>query len=173
MTTFGWTESDIARLKELWDQGYSAGTIAKDLGTTRNSVIGKIHRNGWQRGLVKIDVRPAAQLPPRSHSSAGQAGGLAVKIKTIRERGPVKEKTFVSEECGKVALLDLEFGMCRFPIGDTRDENFGFCGDQQDTGSSYCRRHRSIAYESVEARRRRAAQFVNKEKLRKKVGVYA
>lgn len=40
-----WTDERVEQLKKLWSQGYSASQIAKDLGgTTRNAVIGKIHR---------------------------------------------------------------------------------------------------------------------------------
>jgi GcrA cell cycle regulator len=43
----GWTREREADLKRLWADGHSAGEIARTLGgTTRNAVLGKLHRAG-------------------------------------------------------------------------------------------------------------------------------
>jgi len=49
-TRLGWTEERVETLERLWKEGYSAAAIAKELGgVTRNAVIGKIHRSGFDR----------------------------------------------------------------------------------------------------------------------------
>lgn len=44
----GWNDDNTATATRLWSEGVSAGDIGKILGTSRNSVIGKIHRMGLQ-----------------------------------------------------------------------------------------------------------------------------
>ena len=39
-----WTEEQVARLTELWNDGVSAGLIAKQMGLGKNAVLGKAHR---------------------------------------------------------------------------------------------------------------------------------
>ena len=42
-----WTPERVERLTKLWNEGYSAADIAKELGgVTRNAVIGRVHRLG-------------------------------------------------------------------------------------------------------------------------------
>jgi GcrA cell cycle regulator len=52
-----------------------------------------------------------------------------------------------------VALVDLTSSHCRFPVGDPRQEGFGFCGHPTGDGA-YCRHHAAIAYIAPEMRRR-------------------
>lgn len=42
----GWTDGQIEHLKQLFNEGYSAGQIARQLYRTRNAVIGKLTRIG-------------------------------------------------------------------------------------------------------------------------------
>ena len=39
-----WTEDKIKQLKKLWAKGRSTIEIAKELGISKNSVVGKVHR---------------------------------------------------------------------------------------------------------------------------------
>jgi GcrA cell cycle regulator len=43
-------------------------------------------------------------------------------------------------------MNDLKTGMCRWPIGDPKDEDFHFCGKPSDTGSIYCDEHMDAAH---------------------------
>lgn len=46
----GWNDDNTATAIRLWSEGVSAGDIGKQIGTSRNSVIGKIHRMNLQGG---------------------------------------------------------------------------------------------------------------------------
>ena len=41
-----WTDQEVEQLRDLWDLGFPATEIAEKLGTTRNAVLGKLHRLG-------------------------------------------------------------------------------------------------------------------------------
>ena len=44
-TTFSWTDSNFNIAKDLYKKGIRASIIAKELGTTKNAVLGKMHRH--------------------------------------------------------------------------------------------------------------------------------
>ena len=44
-----WTTERIALLKNLMDAGLSCGQIAREIGVSRNAVIGKVNRLGLSR----------------------------------------------------------------------------------------------------------------------------
>lgn len=52
-----WTRENIERMKALKSKGYSASQIGKILGTSRNSVIGKLHRLPKAENLTVPSVR--------------------------------------------------------------------------------------------------------------------
>ena len=47
-----WTMDKIKQLKKLWTKGKSTVEIAKELGISKNSVIGKVHR-------LELTARPS------------------------------------------------------------------------------------------------------------------
>ena len=52
------TPETIQQVRDLWNQGLSANTIAKQLGMAKNSVIGMAHRNGFAARESPIKKRP-------------------------------------------------------------------------------------------------------------------
>ena len=58
-----WNDVNVARLRELWDQGLPTAQIGKLLGFTKNAVVGKAHRIGLERRPSPI--RRTAVKPDR------------------------------------------------------------------------------------------------------------
>ena len=58
-----WDDNNVARLRELWDQGLPTAQIGKLLGFTKNAVVGKAHRIGLERRPSPI--RRTAVKPDR------------------------------------------------------------------------------------------------------------
>src|SRR5208337_2932931 len=80
-----WTEERVELLRKLWREGRSAAQVAAALGseTTRNAVIGKIHRLGLADRSSTVCSAPSAPRvraarTTRAQSSAGMHGGGAV-----------------------------------------------------------------------------------------------
>ena len=72
-----WIPERIDQLKKLWAAGESASVIAATLGgTTRNAVIGKVHRLGLAGRRTRVAV---------SHHHAG-----ILRVRTIPGPGPVQ-----------------------------------------------------------------------------------
>ena len=117
-----WTTDKIKQLKKLWTKGKSTVEIAKELGMSKNSVIGKAHR-------LELEARPSP---------------IKKKEEVIKPAKTVKKKTV--EKC---RLMDLKNNTCRWPIGDPENEDFHFCGKQTTTGKPYCPEHCKMAYTSL------------------------
>ena len=131
-----WTDDRVELLTKLWGEGKTAAEIAKELGgVTRNAVIGKAHRLKLSNRVSPIQQNkkstPAkAQITPKA------------KPKKI-------QKSDIQDNRKAIPLTDLKVNQCRWPLGDPRDENFGFCGDSSMTGLPYCREHAKVAYQAA------------------------
>ena len=55
-----WTEEKIKNLKKLWTKGATTAEIAKKLGLSKNSVIGKVHR-------LNLGARPSPIKTKKRH----------------------------------------------------------------------------------------------------------
>lgn len=150
MVQFKWTDESVAELKILWcDKGASASVVAQMLSqkfggyVTRNSVIGKVNRLGLSHPECKIAVAALQKKakPVVKKSLTTQLPKIPVFLPVEPE--PVNEP----DDSRRIGLLDLRETTCRFPIGDPRQEGFGYCGEPSPFGGSpYCEFHHRIAY---------------------------
>ncbi len=119
-----WTAEKIKQLKKLWLKGKSTIEIGKELGISKNAVVGKVHR-------LELAARPSP-------------------IKRSQKQAPAKPRATKKEIKPKnVTLMDLKLTSCRWPIGDPKDEDFHFCGADTVTGKPYCAEHCKLAYTSL------------------------
>jgi GcrA cell cycle regulator len=163
-----WTDERIALLKKMWKEGKSAAEIAKTLGkgVTRNAVIGKAHRMGLS-GRPSPIKKPAASAPKKEKETASSLkpakGALKEKIRPSAPapgsgkvgaaiQKEVEELKKIEKEVlplnGGVALIDLTERMCKWPIGDPREDDFTFCGRGIRPGTPYCPDHAAMAYQT-------------------------
>jgi GcrA cell cycle regulator len=47
----------------------------------------------------------------------------------------------------RIRLLDLKDSGCRWPFGDPRNHDFGFCGRRRIEGAPYCAAHAALAFD--------------------------
>ena len=180
-----WTDERIALLKKMWKDGKSAADIAKTLakGVTRNAVIGKAHRMGLSNRpspIKKTDAPVAKEVvkkdPPKKEALKKEVPKKEIKpVKKIVPpvvvsgvkhnplvRGEIAEPRKFEKEAipldGGVALIDLTERMCRWPIGDPREDDFTFCGHNIRAGTPYCPEHAGAAYQSSSRTRAAAAE---------------
>jgi GcrA cell cycle regulator len=58
MSTNEWTPERIAALIALWNEDHSTSEIGRRLGTTKNAVIGKVHRLGLPKRRPSTKPEP-------------------------------------------------------------------------------------------------------------------
>jgi GcrA cell cycle regulator len=150
-----WTNETIEHLMQLWLDGKSASQIAAELGggVTRNAVIGKFHRLGLT-GRVKSKASAAprarqrqargpriANRPRERGFRGGAALALAIDPAIETERDGV-----VVPMALRVTIVELNEGMCRWPLGDPPALEFRYCGLGTDGETPYCAHHMRLAY---------------------------
>ncbi len=64
-----WTGNRIEALKRLWREGLSTAQIGREIGVSKNAVVGKVHR-------LKLPSRPS---PIKSAGTAGNGRELKVR----------------------------------------------------------------------------------------------
>jgi GcrA cell cycle regulator len=135
-----WTMERIALLKDRICAGFSSGEIARELGVSRNAVIGKTNRLGLSPfNLKQTGVRKNAHPRP----------GAVMQQTILRAlcAGSQLSLPEVPRDNAKAhSLFELQQWHCRWPIGDPSSESFGFCGRRSIDGLPYCATHARLAY---------------------------
>jgi GcrA cell cycle regulator len=154
------TAEDDQTIGKLLQEGHTATVIGQMMGRTRNSVIGRIHRQrelseiGFARGKhgsfsAKTDRAIAARKKSRAVAKA-QPVQEAPKASVPKLR--IKTFTGTPEQydalAHKLPLGELGWQDCRFPIGDPKEAGFGFCGHAKAPGRTrYCDHHHRRVYQ--------------------------
>lgn len=190
MEYVAWTAERKEILKTMWANGASSTEIANSLqGTTRNAVIGVVHRMGLSGrskqntnrkkakssayGAISLEQRRLGVL--RSCLARGANRGASASLKSAREnkfKQPTKlQQPFKAEPFKPAAeitippgqaktLLELEAYHCRFPLWQTADDPKHYCGGKKCAGTPYCVDHARICFTPVPQRRAIAAHAV-------------
>ena len=162
-----WTKRRIEALKILWAEGKSATKVAHALGnTTRNAVIGKVHRLGISDRKKLQDSLIAAHLEKENSKGDGTDESKCSVTLSKAERKAVTAMFPLPVEEGKAAtVLTLQSSMCKWPIGDPDDRKFAFCG-RKATRGPYCVQHAKLAFQTAK-RRERSSEADGAEEIRK------
>jgi GcrA cell cycle regulator len=149
-TPITWTAERIALLKDRIDAGLSCGQIAREIGVSRNAVIGKANRLGLSRSKgvsPRHRERTDARSVARSRVASQHRTLLALWAKPALAFAEAPE-----DSANLCPLFELQQWHCRWPIGDPTAENFGFCGNKQVDSLPYCAAHARMAYRRAPAR---------------------
>jgi GcrA cell cycle regulator len=144
-----WSSDRIEQLKRCFHAGLSCSQIAREIGVTRNAVIGKLNRLGLSRPkdvLTREPERKRAPWRPRTFTQH------QILMAMGPEPPPRAEEISIHNGRG-CSLLELGRGMCRWPISEPGAEDFCFCGNKPVEGLPYCVGHARIAYKSAARRR--------------------
>ena len=132
-----WTKEQEELLRTLWYRGVGGTEIAQALGPqfNRNMVAGKAYRLG---------------LPLRGHNGLIQS--MAARKGSPKTRIEGTLRGHVGSVChtgvpGKLKLIDLLPNSCRWPFGDPKSIDFGFCGRTRVDRFPYCAEHVKDAYQ--------------------------
>ena len=142
-----WTDEKIDDLKKLWAKGLSTAEIGRELGVSKNAVVGKSHRLGLKPRPSPIAGKTAEPAAPGAAPAA--AAAAPAKPKAAKPAKP-KEVARIGD------IIDLGPQMCRWPFNDPGDEDFHFCGRQVTPSKPYCPEHCAVAYVTKSSSRDRS-----------------
>jgi GcrA cell cycle regulator len=161
-----WSSERVELLKRCLYAGLTCSQTAREIGVSRNAVIGKMNRLGLSRpkDLIarQLEQKRAARLArpktPRTWRPKRPLLDVFVRHEMMRAALPRPEPAedipiYNGLGC---TLLELGRGKCRWPISNPGAEDFCFCGNEPVKGLPYCVGHARIAYRSV-ARQRSSA----------------
>lgn len=137
--------------------GSTAKETAEKLGfsKTRNAVIGK-----WNRLGLAV---PASSNRPKNRPKRKKMEG--VTLAGPRAGSGKKDKTryipipHIPDCVRENSILSLTSTQCRYPIGDPRDADFGFCADKCDVLETYCEHHKQVCTQPLPDRQKKPDVF--------------
>jgi GcrA cell cycle regulator len=140
-----WTTERVALLKNGIAAGLSCAQIAREIGVSRNAVIGKSNR----LGLSRIKSATAGQ-GQRARVTNGARTRITASQRALRTVW-AEPASFLNLEApqpgaNRCSLFELQQWHCRWPMGDPASENFGFCGCKPAGDLPYCPAHARMAY---------------------------
>jgi GcrA cell cycle regulator len=162
-----WSSERIELLKRCFHAGLSCSQIAREIGVTRNAVIGKMSRLGLSRprdvSASQLEQRRLARFarPKTSMTSRPKRPRLNILAQhemlmaVFPQPQPCVEDIPIYNGRG-CSLLELGQGKCRWPISNPGADDFCFCGNEPVEGLPYCAGHARIAYRGTGRRRSNA-----------------
>ena len=144
-----WSSERIEELKRCFQAGLSSSQIAREMGVTRNAVIGKMNRLGLSRprdtATRQLEQKRAAKLArpkrPRLHIFAQRE-----MLTAAFSNPPILGESIAIHKGRGCTLLELGHGKCRWPIDGPGGEDIFFCGNEPVPGLPYCAGHARLAY---------------------------
>ena len=140
-----WNDDNVARLKELWDQGLPTAQIGKLLGFTKNAVVGKAHRIGLERRPSPI--RRTAVKPDRKKARSPVMPKLNFENKDSSEKiyTPISNQKVYQPSARNIFSTSPKRG-CEWPEGHPDEIDFSFCNKERFEDKPYCLDHCAVAY---------------------------
>ena len=137
-----WDDNNVAKLRDLWDQGLPTAQIGKLLGFTKNAVVGKAHRIGLERRPSPI--RRTAVKPDRKKARSPVMPKL--NFESAKEPEIVSKEPAVFQPAVKNIFTAAQKRGCEWPEGHPDEADFRFCGKDRFEDKPYCLDHCAVAY---------------------------
>lgn len=125
-------------------------------GTTRNAVISAVHRLDLYADIADKPRPPKKRYRPRPANSPQRAFNPTPASVRVSQADRLRA-ILTTDECrdipadipveARVPLQELTDKSCRWPAGDPRSPDFGFCGAQRVAGLPYCECHSRRAFQ--------------------------
>ena len=146
-----WTEEMVEGLRQMQTEGLTANEIAKRLGVSKNSIVGKVHRlclKARPSPIKKKEDEAEIEAVETAEVNTETPAQVVEEVKVEETAEPVVEHKAEKKHkgSGHIKLVELDSHTCRWPLGDPRDEDFCFCGRKVRMGQTYCEEHANMAY---------------------------
>jgi GcrA cell cycle regulator len=151
-----WSPQRVEQLERCFHAGLTCSQIAREIGVTRNAVIGKLNRLGLSQPrnpAITQAKRDARRTRPRA-PTRWAAFSVADQRKLLRDTFPQAQANVAQANVIEVPIhngrgctfLELTQTQCRWPINDPGAANFRYCGNEAFSGLPYCTGHARLAY---------------------------
>lgn len=148
-----WTDEKARKLLSLIEEGYSFSYAGSFLGCTRNAAIGKygrlkgtINSRGYATKSSKDRQRQLQQRRVnQQRKRAIKSGKLIPPPVMLQPLPPMDVPLSSSAE----AILNLGPKQCKWPTGDPKGNDFGFCKEDRAKGRPYCEAHWESSYRLI------------------------
>lgn len=141
---FKWDDGAIETLRKMLADGAHFSAIAERTGATRGACIGKARRMGF-----KSQHAPCVNSSPRKPRKTGEGRKFPNSLTPYFNKWVAPPKPSPIEDVARVTFFNLKNTSCRYPVGDPKDESFGYCGldeANQIAGRPYCPGHHALVY---------------------------
>lgn len=146
LTDFPWHAHQIEQLRDEWVRGNSTSLIGRNLGCTKNAVVGKAHRIGLPSRASPIAGR---SLQPRPPVAAPKPRGvrtlppMASLVDEVDDAPPepvgVREKPVAPPvEVEPLPQRPPSPNGCQYITGDPGRTPYRFCAAPTPLGESWC-----------------------------------
>tara|TARA_Y200000002_G_scaffold219228_1_gene180923 strand:+ start:103 stop:573 length:471 start_codon:yes stop_codon:yes gene_type:complete len=153
-----WDDNNVARLRDLWDQGLPTAQIGKLLGFTKNAVVGKAHRIGLERRPSPI--RRTAIKPDRKKARSPVMPKL--NFEKALEPEVVDNEPATFQPVVKNLFNTSPKRGCEWPEGHPDETGFRFCGKDRYEDKPYCLDHCAVAYVAPEKEENEKTELNNR-----------
>lgn len=101
----GWDSNMLKKLKTLIGKGLSASEIGKRLEVSKNAVIGKLNRLGWNAKATEIVEKKSVSKSKKETKTATKSNAKKAAVKPVAKKSVKKEpvKAKVIKPAGKKA----------------------------------------------------------------------
>lgn len=130
-----WTDDALTVLKQMWEEGQTSSDIAYRLNTTRNSVLGKVHR-------LKLPIHKSARRPKSAPGERKKPMTVIVRKVPLR---PIIVEPSLDQDTW-VPFMESRATTCRAIMGRGSDGLVLFCPNGKLPEDSYCPYHSGIYY---------------------------
>lgn len=142
-----WTDETIQRVVSLYrDDKKPIRAIAREVGATPGMISGKLDRLNQKRNFCPDLLRERNRQETKAKRKQAPAVAPAPKRPKFVEPNYDLPLPRI-EDVARKALIELEEGDCKWPIGDPRDSAFGFCALPAAPDHHYCEHHRRRSVE--------------------------
>jgi len=86
----GWDSNMLKKLKALVGKGLSTSEMGKRLGMSKNAVVGKLNRLGWNAKATETTPKKSAKAESSKKAPAKKATPKVVAKKAVKKAAPVK-----------------------------------------------------------------------------------
>lgn len=154
-----WTREREEKLLAYIDEGQSFQYAAAMLGCTRNAAIGK---HGRLKGTINsygYATAASKEANERRRQAAKRAANQRQRRKYAKLPKPPSldpmPKLQIKRSSAHDSVVNLKPNQCRWPFGDPRGEDFGFCSRKKIAGKPYCQEHYDMSWREAPKKVRR------------------